>query len=273
MKHLRPKWWLLRAKPAALPWKIAVSSLAAALVGLAAFVFLAATSSMIEKAQLSETTEVLADKARESIQTSATPTPPADSASAFDIDLDLLSSVEKSDKPLPHWDEIARSRPSPLGFWYRQSPEPMQAVGFPDEMLIPGIVREEDPVPITSRMIHVRLDPQGWLTFFEALPAEKEDAPIQTSVPDWKALFAAAGLDISKFQTAAPLWASLAASDARQAWTGEWPGYQPPPAARGSRLSGMDARCSSRSSDRGRAPIGCPLASPLAPARSSPGFF
>ncbi|MGP0072923.1 MAG: serine/threonine-protein kinase [Bryobacteraceae bacterium] len=220
-----PQMVAASGETAALPWKIAVSSLAAALVGLAAFVFLAATSSMIEKAQLSKTTEVLADKARELIQTLGYTTPPADSASAFDIDLDLLNSVEKSDKPLPHWDEIARSRPSPLGFWYRQSPEPMQAVGFPDQMLIPGIVREEDPVPITSRMIHVRLDPQGWLTFFEALPAEKEDAPIQTSVPDWKALFAAAGLDISKFQTAAPLWASLAASDARQAWTGEWPGF------------------------------------------------
>jgi serine/threonine protein kinase len=210
---------------AALPWKIAVSSFAAALAGLAAFVFLAATSSMIEKAQLSKPTEVLADKARELIQTLGYSTPPADSASGFDIDVELLNSVEKSDKPLPHWDEIARSRPSPLGFWYRQSPEPMLARSFPDQMLIPGIVNEGDPDSITSRMIHVRLDPQGRLTFFEALPAEKEDAPIQNSLPDWKALFAAAGLDISKFQTAAPLWVSLAASDARQAWTGEWPGF------------------------------------------------
>ena len=30
---------------------------------------------------------------------------------------------------------------------------------------------------------------------------------------------------MSKFQPATPVWASLAASDARQAWTGEWPGF------------------------------------------------
>jgi hypothetical protein len=210
---------------AALPWKIAVSSLAAALAGLVGFVFLAATSSMIEEAQLSKPGEVLADKARELIQTLGYTAPPADSASAFDVDVEFLNSVVKSDQPLPHWDEIARSIPSPLGFWYRQSPEPMQAVSFPDQMLIPGIIREGDPAPTTSRMIHVRLDSQGRLTFLEALPPEKEDAPIQNSPPDWKALFAAAGLDISKFQTTAPLWASLAASDTRQAWTGEWPGF------------------------------------------------
>jgi predicted Ser/Thr protein kinase len=130
-----PQMVAASGETAALPWKIAVSSLAAALVGLAAFVFLAATSSMIEKAQLTKPSEVLADKARELIQTLGYTTPPADSASAFDIDVDLLNSVEKSDKPLPHWDEIARSRPAPLGFWYRQSPEPMQAAGFRDQML------------------------------------------------------------------------------------------------------------------------------------------
>ena len=78
-----------------------------------------------------------------------------------------------------------------------------------------------------SGMIDVRLDPQGRLTYFEALPPEKEDPPGETlrrriGTP----LFAAAGLDMSKFQPAAPIWASLAASDARQAWTGQWPGYK-----------------------------------------------
>ena len=111
-------------------------------------------------------------------------------------------------------------------FWYRQSPEPMWAEGFRDQTLIPGVLKEDDPQPYTSGMIDVRLDPQGRLTYLEALPPQKTDSPGPAPAPDWNALFAAAGLDFSKFQPAAPLWTSLAASDARQAWTGQWPGYE-----------------------------------------------
>ena len=214
---------------AALPWKIAVPTLAAALLGLAAFAFLAATSSMIEKAQLAKPPEVLADKARELIQRLGYTAPPGDSAYAFDSNDDFLNAVEKADHPLPQWDEIARSRPSPLKFWYRQSPDPMLAFGLRDQMFIPGGIRENDPKATMSGMIGVQLDPQGRLTYFEALPPEKEDPPGQTPPPDWSALFAAAGLDLSKLRPATPVWAPLAASDVRQAWTGEWPGYNQRP--------------------------------------------
>ncbi len=210
---------------AALPLKIAVPSLAAALVGLAAFVYLAATSSMIEKAQLTKPPEVLADKARELIQRLGYTAPPADSAYAFDDNTDFLNAVEKSDQPRPQWDEIARSRPSPLKFWYRQSPEPMLPYGLRNQLFIPGEIQETDPKPTMSGMIDVQLDPQGRLTYFEALPLEREQPPGQTPAPDWSALFSDAGLDMSKFKPTPPVWASLAASDARQAWTGEWPGY------------------------------------------------
>ncbi len=211
---------------AALPWKIAVSSLAAALVGLVAFVFLAATSSMIEKEQLSKPPEVLADKARDVIQRLGYAAPPGDSAYGFEDNQDFLNAVAKTDRPFPQWDQIARSRPSPLKFWYRQSPEPMLSYGMRDLVLMPGQIQEDDPKPTMSGMIDVQLDPQGRLTYFEALPMEKEDPPGQTPPPDWSALFAAAGLDMSKFQPATPVWASLAASDVRQAWSGEWPGYR-----------------------------------------------
>jgi hypothetical protein len=102
----------------------------------------------------------------------------------------------------------------------------MLANGMTSEMLIPGTIQENDPKPTMSGMIDVQLDPQGHLTYFEALPPEREDPPGKTPAPDWSSLFAAAGLEMSKFQPAAPEWASLAASDARQAWTGEWPGYR-----------------------------------------------
>ena len=132
---------------------------------------------MIEKAQLTKPPEVLADKARELIQRLGYTAPPGDSAYAFDSNADFLNGVEKTDRPLPRWDEIARSRPSPLKFWYRQSPDPMLAFGLHDQMFIPGDIEEDDPKPTMSGMIDVQLDPQGRLIYFEALPPEKEDPP------------------------------------------------------------------------------------------------
>jgi predicted Ser/Thr protein kinase len=211
---------------AALPWKIAVPNLAVAMAGLIAFAFLTATFSLIEKAQLSKSSEVLADKARELIQRLGYTDPPGDSAYAFDDNQDFMDAVQKADAPFPQWDEIARSRPSPLKFWYRQSPEAMLASGIYGSDLIPGEIQENDPKPTMSGMIDVQLDPQGRLTYLEALPPERENPPAKPPAPDWNALFSAAGLDMAKFKPATPQWASLAASDVRQAWTGEWPGYR-----------------------------------------------
>lgn len=220
-----PQMVAASGETAALPWKIAVSGLAVALAGLIVLAFAAANYSIIEKVQLTKPPVVLADKARELIQSFGYTARPADSAYAFSGNDAFVASVDKSQK-FAHWDEIARSRPSPLIFWYRQSPEPMLAQGFRDQTLIPGIITEDDPQPYTSGTIDVRLDPQGRLTYLEALPPQKMDSPGPTSPPDWNALFASAGLDISKFQPATPLWASLAASDVRQAWTGQWPGFE-----------------------------------------------
>jgi hypothetical protein len=211
---------------AALPWKIAVPNLAVAMAGLMAFAILTATFSLIEKAQLTKSPEVLSDKARELIEHLGYTEPPGDSAYAFEDNQDFEDAIEKADAPFPQWDEIARSRPSPLKFWYRQSPEPMLALGIYGSDLIPGEIQENDPKPTMSGMIDVQLDPQGRLTYLEALPPERENPPAKPPAPDWNALFTAAGLDMAKFKPATAEWASLAASDVRQAWSGEWPGYR-----------------------------------------------
>ncbi len=130
-------------------------------------------------------------------------------------------------------DPAARvSWPSLLRFWYRESPYPLTGTEFHDELLTPGIVEPDDPPLTMSGMILVDLDSQGRLTKFQAIPdqvqpalqgAGKQIAPV-----DWNVLFAAAGLDQAKFQSAEPLWTWLAASDTRMAWTGTWPGTARP---------------------------------------------
>jgi len=72
-------------------------------------------------------------------------------------------------------------------------------------------------------MINILVDAQGRLTYFQAIPKEVDPNPPPAKGVDWKPLFAAAKIDLSQLQPAEPQWVSLAAFDARAAWTGGWP--------------------------------------------------
>ena len=60
------------------------------------------------------------------------------------------------------------------------------------------------------------------------MPPEQEENAAAAKPIDWTPLFGAAGLDPSQFQPAPSEWSSLANSDARAAWTGNWPGSNRP---------------------------------------------
>jgi predicted Ser/Thr protein kinase len=212
--------------------RAAVACLAAVLLGLCLTTYLGIRYGGLEKMRLEMTPEVLTQKAREIVARLGYPERPADSASDFHYDNDFQEYVEKNDKPHPDWDAVLGARPSVLGFWYRQSPDDMLAEGFRDQFLNPGIITRDDPPAVLSGMINVALDPQGRLTYFQAIPPQKVPAPESSSVQpatfDWNVLFAAAGLDPTQFQKAEPAWNSLADSDTRAAWTGAWPGTARP---------------------------------------------
>jgi predicted Ser/Thr protein kinase len=213
--------------------RAAVACLAAVLLGLSLITYLGIRYDALDKMRLELTPDVLTQKARELIARVGYSDRPADSASDFHYDTDFQEYVEKNDKPLPNWAAVLGERPSLLGFWYRQSPDDMLAEGFRDQFLNPGIITRDDPPAVLSGMINVELDPQGRLTYFQAIPPQK--IPAQNESPnaqpvtfDWNVLFAAAGLDLAQFQKAEPAWNSLAASDTRMAWTGTWPGSARP---------------------------------------------
>jgi hypothetical protein len=94
---------------------------------------------------------------------------------------------------------------------------------FHNDLLTPGLVHRDDPPPIMSGMSHVELDHQGRLTYFETIPAHKQEAPTHVAPVDWTPLFTLAGLDIAQLKSTEPLWTWLATSDTRAAWTGTWP--------------------------------------------------
>jgi predicted Ser/Thr protein kinase len=205
--------------------RAAVACLTAVLLALGLVIFLSAHYSALGKMRLELTPEVLRQKARETIARLGYPDRPADSAFDLNYDSDFQEYVEKNDKPHPNWNAVLAVRPSLLRFWYRQSPDDLVAEGFRDQLLNPGIVTPDDPPTILSGMVHVELDPQGQLTYFQAIPPQKENTRTPSgSGFDWNVLFAAAGLDPTQFQKAEPTWNSLASSDTRLAWTGTWPG-------------------------------------------------
>lgn len=204
--------------------RVAVACLTALLLALGFVTFLAIHYSGLDKLRLELTPEVLAQKAREIVARLGYLERPVDNASDLQNDSDFQEYVEKNDKPHPNWDVVLAARPSLLRFWYRQSPDDMAAEGFRDQLLNPGIVTRDDPPATLSGMINVELDPQGRLTYFQAIPPQKESSSAQPAAFDWNVLFSAAGLDLTQFQKAEPAWNSLASSDTRVAWTGAWPG-------------------------------------------------
>jgi serine/threonine-protein kinase len=206
----------------------AVACLAAVLLALLLVAYLSVHYSALEKMRLDLTPEVLKQKAREMVARLGYAERPVDTASDLRYDTDFQEYVEKNDKPHPDWDAVLAARPSVLGFWYRQSPDHMLAEGFRDQLLSPGIVTRNDPPTVLSGMINLELDPQGRLTYFQAIPPQKESAGPSAATFDWNLLFAAAGLDPAQFQKAEPTWNSLADSDTRMAWTGMWPGTTRP---------------------------------------------
>lgn len=208
--------------------RVAVACLAAVLLALGLAMFLGIHYNGLDNMRLELTPEVLAQKAREVIVRLGYPDRPADSVSDLQYDGDFQDSVEKNDKPKPDWNAVLAARPSVLQFWYRQSPDDMIADGFRDQLLNPGIVTENDPPQTLSGMVNVELDPQGRLTFFQAIPPQKDSSITASTAYDWNQLFAAAGIDPAQFQKTAPAWNSLASSDERAAWTGAWPGTTRP---------------------------------------------
>ncbi len=207
---------------------LAVTCLIAVLLGLAVGTYLAVRYSGVEKMHLDQPPEVLAHRAREVLAQVGYPEKPADSAFGFDYDTNFQDSVEKESKTPANWDEVLAGRPTMLQFWYRQSPDLMAPGGYRDNFLVPGIVTEEDPATTLSGMVNVKLDAKGRLIYLQAIPPQKEIAAPSTAPPDWKALFSAAEVDVSKLQPAQPEWTSLGMADARAAWTGVWPGSTRP---------------------------------------------
>src|ERR1700683_410437 len=153
--------------------RAAVACLAALLAGLAAVTYLSIHYSALEKMGLEQTPEVLTQKSHEIVALLGYGGRPTDSAFGLNDDGDFQDYVEKNDKP-PNWDAVLSARPSLLQYWYPQSPDGLVARSFPENSLTPGVVTKQDPPDVVSGLINLMLDPQGRLTYFQAIPPQKQ---------------------------------------------------------------------------------------------------
>jgi serine/threonine protein kinase len=110
--------------------------------------------------------------------------------------------------------------PSPVSFWYRQSPQwMMPGAQSPNG---PPRVTVWNPSYETSGMVALRFDMQGNLLFLRGVPPQVETGGPSRDL-DWGLLFVEAGLDKTSFVPASPKWLPPDSFDVRADWEGHLP--------------------------------------------------
>jgi hypothetical protein len=211
---------------AGLSRRVAIPVFAIAIVGILGTFAMALPTNPLERLRPELTEEVLAQRARDAIRQLGYIDRPQDEDYGFFWDEALTD--HQREQGAKYSDDTLTKRPSPLLFGYRRSQSALLGFQFHDDLLTPGIVTGDDPAPIESGMIAMTLDHRGQLVMFEAIPPQVEDTPGPARPLDWTPLLTLAGLDPAALQPTAPQWNWLAASDARAAWNGTWPGGTEP---------------------------------------------
>jgi serine/threonine-protein kinase len=155
------------------------------------------------------TPDVLAQKAREHLDSLGIPRPAAE-VWGFRVDASYLAWLKKKDGAGGRA-ALATGRPAAVQFAYRGSPNALLPYG-------PGPVEEADPPFDRPGEMHLRLDTRGRLCELLAQPGT--GWPAAPAREGWARLFSAAGLDLARFHESAPEAAPPVPADARAAWTG-----------------------------------------------------
>jgi serine/threonine-protein kinase len=194
----------------------AVSCLAVLVLSLIAGSWLGDRGLISGDASLDLPPEVLAAKAREIARSLGYQGKPRDRAFRMAYDTDYIRHLSSTNDRRPMRDR----RPSPIYFWYRESPVPL----LPGSL---GGVKYLDPPATLPGMLALQLDSAGYLIQLRAVP--EPASPTPQPFENWTTLFAAAGLELRDFEEIGPQWAPPLLPDARKAWKGNYPGQPEPP--------------------------------------------
>jgi hypothetical protein len=114
------------------------------------------------------------------------------------------------------WPSLSRTDPHPFRFWHRESPR----VLVPENHESDPTIRANDPPMEVSGMVTIAMDARGNLERLWAVPPQVETPGATAVTPDWKPLFAAAGLDFARFTPSGAKWVPDEPFDARADWEG-----------------------------------------------------
>jgi serine/threonine-protein kinase len=199
---------------------IAVICFVAIVLGMFGDIALRASQSLYNKIAMDRPPEALAVQARELIVEAGHDLPRVDSAYGFGVDTSYFDYVEEQDTSRDHWAGLADAQPSPLWFWYRQSPRYMA----PENLFDGGLrVRRGDPANDVSGMARVDLDSDGRLLGLVIVPPQRDDSVGPWPEPNWTPLLEQARLDLATLEPVPPEWNPPFDCDARAAWQARYP--------------------------------------------------
>jgi hypothetical protein len=139
--------------------------------------------------KLIQSSELLAQRAREFIQQSGQGGYVVDNASGFyDTSpyLDYFRTTNRSTLP-SGWGNLSQLS---VLFWYRQSPRFLLS-----ESLFADVSAEDDPPLTYPGMIGLAIDASGRVIGYVAVPPRKADVLNSASPPDWNRFLRAAGYE------------------------------------------------------------------------------
>jgi len=203
----------------------AVSLLAAIVVALVIAVVLGSGVNVLEVAPFETPPEILRHRAREITSQLGYPERPLDTGDGMHFDMTYLRELDESTAGAQKWERVAKGRPVPIHFWYRESPDYLQSSSM---AIGSGAIKSDDPPADTSGMTGLELDSEGNLRNFYAVSPRTEDADRQDVATDWTKVLALAGLDAARLSPAEPQWIPRNAYDTRVAWTGTYPDEDEP---------------------------------------------
>jgi serine/threonine-protein kinase len=202
-----------------LPPKTAFAWLAAALVLVVAGMIANPRISITSQLNLENSPDALTRDARMQLRNFGYTAKPADSAWGLDYDGEYIAYAKKHPtEAAARWRNPSAGQPPLVHYWYRESPMPLAAV-----YQFSAVVDADDPPFRRSGMLRLETDPDGKLMALDAVPPQVEEPAPPAPLFDWNKLFQAAGLDVTKFQTAEATWTPLANWDTRAAWSGTEP--------------------------------------------------
>ena len=198
-------------KEGALTPPVAVASLAGVVACVLGILFVSGAVRGERNIPLQKPPEVLAERAREIIASVGYSETPVSQAFGFDFDGSFVNHLRT--EGYSSWQLMQSGQPAVIYFWHRQAPR----------YLIPetsALVLPSDPPLTVAGMTKVSLDVKGRLMKFERVPPQVDDVNRSSAVTDWNPLFAAAGVDQSRFTQTASRRLPLMYADERSAWEG-----------------------------------------------------